>query len=123
MRHFVFLNSRRMAAGLLIVGVLAVAARAGTPTVSHAYVANSISGTVSVIDMATDQVTNTIPVGRHPVGIAVSPDGSQVYVANFLSGTVSVIDTVTDKVTGTIHVGASPVGIAVSPGRTGSGPP
>ena len=72
MRHFVFLNSRRMAAGLLLVGVLAVAARAGTSTVPHAYVANSISGTVSVINMATDQVTDTIPVGRSPHGLYLS---------------------------------------------------
>jgi YVTN family beta-propeller protein len=50
--------------------------------------------TVSVIDPTSNTVTETIPVGKSPTGVAVSPVGpaaGDVYVANEGSGTVSVI--------------------------------
>ena len=65
---------------------------AAAPDGSKVYVANeAVNGTVSVIDTATNVVSATIAVGRHPVGVAVKPDGSKVYVANRGNGTVSVI--------------------------------
>ncbi len=48
------------------------------------YVTNEASGDVTVIDAVTDTVLTTIPVGKRPRGIQVSPDGKSVYVA--LSG-------------------------------------
>ena len=71
-----------------ISGVLAVAAVAclllgGAPSLAqNAYITNTGSNTVSVIDTATNTVTATIPVGGEPYSVAVSPDGSKVYVAN-----------------------------------------
>lgn len=41
---------------------------------------------------ATPTVTATIPVGRYPKDVAVSPDGRRAYITNADSGTVSVID-------------------------------
>ncbi len=105
------------------MGVL-LAVQTPVQAAPSAYVANSISNTVSVIDTATDQVTGSpIPVGNTPGGVAVNPDGSRVYVTNgcassssCLNGTVSVIDTATDQVTGSpIPVGYEPYGVAVSP--------
>ncbi|MBO0759270.1 MAG: hypothetical protein J2P54_25805 [Bradyrhizobiaceae bacterium] len=61
----------------------------------NAYVANDFSNTVSVVDTATNTVAATIPVGRGPVGVTVSPDGSKAYVTNHFSNTLSVIDTAT----------------------------
>jgi YVTN family beta-propeller protein len=57
--------------------------------------ANAGSNDVSVIDIATNTVTATIPVGTNPLGVAVTPDGSKVYVANFGDDNVSVINTAT----------------------------
>lgn len=48
------------------------------------FVTNEMSGDLSVIDTATRTVTATIPLGKRPRGIKVSPDGSTLYVA--LSG-------------------------------------
>ena len=48
------------------------------------YVTNEISGDMTVIDVATRQVVSTIPLGKRPRGIRLSPDGSTLYVA--LSG-------------------------------------
>ncbi len=51
------------------------------------YITNSSDGTVSVLDIATNTVTATVPVGADPMGVAVCPDGARVYVANEFSNT------------------------------------
>ncbi|WP_284234960.1 YVTN family beta-propeller repeat protein [Mycobacterium antarcticum] len=86
-----------------------------SPDGTTAYVANVGDGTVSVIDTATDTVTNIVTVGIDPFGVAVSPSGTRAYVTNFGEDTVSVIDTATNTVTATISVGDNPRWVAVSP--------
>ena len=49
------------------------------------YVTNEKSGDVSLIDGASRTVTATIPVGKRPRGIRISPDGKTLFVA--VSGT------------------------------------
>jgi YVTN family beta-propeller protein len=71
------------------------------------------SDTVAVIDTRSNAVVATIPVGRGPDGIAVSPSGKQIYLANSW-GTVSVIDATSNTVTATIKGESSPVGVAVT---------
>jgi YVTN family beta-propeller protein len=73
-----------------------------------AYVTNNQSNNVSVIDTATNTVTATIPVGKQPSGIALSPDGSRVYVMNTGENTISVVDTAANKVASTIVLGGRP---------------
>ena len=89
-----------------------------SPDGTTAYVANSFSNTVSVINTTTNTVTTTITVGTRPRGVAVSPDGTTAYVTNNTANTVSVINTTTNAVTATITVGTSPYGVAVSPDGT-----
>jgi YVTN family beta-propeller protein len=60
-------------------------------------------------------ITDTIPVGAYPVGVAVSPDSHRVYLADSGIDAVSVIDADSNTVTKTIPVGDSPKGVAVSP--------
>src|SRR5262245_38505189 len=45
------------------------------PDNKKAYVTNSASGTVSVIDAQTYQVLDTLEVGTEPFGCALTPDG------------------------------------------------
>jgi YVTN family beta-propeller protein len=89
-----------------------------TPSLSAgtrlAYIANNYSNDVSVINMATNTVIATIPVGANPEGVSVSPDGSSVYITNESSNDVSVINTATNIVTAIIPVGYGPFGAAVS---------
>jgi YVTN family beta-propeller protein len=80
-----------------------------------AYVANSDSTNVSVIDTASNTVTATIPVGAVPAGIAFSPDGAIAYVTSEEDGTISVINTATNTVTATITLGGSPRFLAITP--------
>jgi YVTN family beta-propeller protein len=74
------------------------------------YVANVDDDTVSVIDVTTNTVTATIPLGFvEPWGLAVDPVTRTVYVADAAEDTVSVIDEATNTVTATIS-GVTPLG-------------
>jgi len=76
---------------------------------------NVNSPSVSVVDAATHSLIATIPVGRGPFGIALTPDGSKAYVADYDDNAISVIATSTNTVIATISVGVQPQGIAFTP--------
>ncbi len=90
------------------------------PNGKKAYVANTVSGTVSVIKTSiangvVSKPSKHIVVGTEPYGLALTPNGSKLYVANARSNSVSVIDTATDTVVKTINnVGIEPRGLAIS---------
>ncbi|MFD7403376.1 protein kinase [Streptomyces sp. NPDC059866] len=88
-----------------------------SPNGDRVYVTNFSSGSVSVIDTATNRPEGKpIPVGRGPRGVAVSRNGDRVYVANSSEGSVSVIDTATNRKEGNpIPVGRGPAGVTASP--------
>ena len=50
----------------------------------RAYVTNEVSGDLTVIDLTSQSVVATIPLGKRPRGIQLSPDRTKLYVA--LSG-------------------------------------
>src|SRR6188474_3164285 len=54
------------------------------PAAGRLFVTNENGGDISVIDVAAARVIATIPVGKRPRGIELSPDGSTLFVA--LSG-------------------------------------
>jgi gliding motility-associated-like protein len=80
-----------------------------------AYIANSGSNTVSVINILNNTVVSTINVDGYPLGVAASADGSSVYVTDYQNGSISVISIATNTVEAIIKVGSNPFGIAVSP--------
>jgi YVTN family beta-propeller protein len=45
---------------------------AAAPDTSYVFVTNSASGSMSVIDIATNKVIATVPVGSEPEGLAVT---------------------------------------------------
>ena len=83
-------------------------ASAGTEIVADPYVGAAITGTVSVVDLATMKVTATVFTGLHPTGMALY--GRSLLVANTYSDSISVIDTATNTVTRTISLGL-PIGV------------
>lgn len=86
------------------------------PLTNRIYVANYSSGTVSVVNGATNTVTATIPMGSNPSAVTVNPLTDRIYVTHALtSGTVSVIDGTADKVTDTIEVGKNPNAVGTDP--------
>jgi YVTN family beta-propeller protein len=81
---------------------------AGTEIVADPVVGAAITGTVSVVDLASMTVTDNISTGLHPTGMAFY--GKYLLVCNTYSDTISVIDTVTNDVAWTINVGL-PIGV------------
>ncbi|MGC2258402.1 MAG: bifunctional YncE family protein/alkaline phosphatase family protein [Candidatus Sulfotelmatobacter sp.] len=81
---------------------------AGTEIVADPVIGAAITGTVSVVDLASMKVTATISTGLHPTGMALY--GQSLLVANTYSDTISVINTATNEVTRTINLGL-PIGV------------
>jgi len=79
-----------------------------------AYITNQGSHDVSVIDLATQQVITTVPVGRSPAGVVASSQAGKVFVSNPDSKNISVIDMRSQKVVATLPAGDGPVGIDAS---------
>jgi YVTN family beta-propeller protein len=76
---------------------------AGTEIVADPVVGAAITGTVSVVDLASMKVTANISTGLHPTGMAFY--GKHLLVANTYSDTISVIDTTKNEVAWTINIG------------------
>ncbi len=81
---------------------------AATPHGDRLYVANNLAGragdtnppghTLTVIDPATNAVTNVIDLGMaaQPLGVTFDRTGTKAYVTQWLGRSVSVIDTATE---------------------------
>jgi len=81
---------------------------AGTEIVADPVVGAAITGTVSVVNLATMKVTATISTGLHPTGMALY--GQSLLVANTYSDSISIVDTATNTVARTIPLGL-PIGV------------
>jgi YVTN family beta-propeller protein len=106
----------------------------GTNGRELAYVSNSYADTVSVIDLATNEVTDTIrmdhgekhDVERWPEGLlqlantpmnpTFSLDGSELYVPNPEGYNIAVVDPATNEVTRIIELSMKPNDLAFTPG-------
>ena len=84
-------------------------------TATRVYVVNSGSDSVSIVDVATQAVVKTVPVGSAPSAMAVDNVANRAYVANAGGNSVSVLDTLTEQVVATVAVGSRPGGVAVNP--------
>jgi YVTN family beta-propeller protein len=82
-----------------------------------AYISNSASNTVTVLDLVKVIPDRTLQVGVDPTGMAVNPKRNEVYVVNAGTaagnGSVSVIDTDANRVVATIPVHKLPSSIDV----------
>jgi YVTN family beta-propeller protein len=90
------------------------------PSNRAAYVANAISGTVSVVDLSHYLIVAELKVGTEPRGCALTPAGDFLYVANHTEGTVSIISTsnpLKPILFGAVHVGGRPWAIAITENR------
>jgi uncharacterized protein (TIGR03437 family) len=81
-----------------------------------AYVANSASQTLSIVDLANGGATRTVNLPSLPTSVAVTPDGRFVYVVS--EGTtrgITVINAETAAIVNTISGFSSPKDLAFSP--------
>ncbi len=87
----------------------------GTAIVVDRTDAFTLTGTVSVVDLAARKEVKTISVGLHPAGMTIT--GSRLYVANAYSDSLSIIDLQTQAVVRTISLS-----VPIAGGVFGSGP-
>ena len=97
-----------MISSLLLSALLLAQDPAATPEPRALCVLNKFEATVSVLDAASGEIVETIPVGVGPHEAATSPDGNTVVVCNYgqraPGETLSVIDMKTLAVTDTIEL-------------------
>lgn len=116
-------TSMRAKVGTIAVGRGPIQVHA-TPDGRSVYVANQGSeaepdDTVSVIEVESGRVVDTIRTGKGAHGVAVSNDGL-VFITNIVDATVAVIDTASRSVVKTYRVGKGPNGITFHGGPSGS---
>jgi YVTN family beta-propeller protein len=94
------------------------------PTNNKVYVANFGSGSVTVIDGASDSVVATVPTDSKPSALCYNPTNNKIYCARadpsspeVSDSTVTVIDGATNEVVATIGVGVEPVALVCNPAR------
>jgi YVTN family beta-propeller protein len=85
----------------------------------YAYITNSGSDNMSIIDLASNTVIGTVSLGAGtaPFAVTVLPNGN-AYIADNGNGTVTVFSTTGNNIIGTIPVGSGPLSIAASPDAT-----
>ena len=81
------------------------------PNNNFAYVANAISGTVTVIRIDNARPNNfsavvekTITTGAEPWDVVISPNGRRVFVANSAQDTISVINALNQTLIGNVNL-------------------
>ncbi|MBR8834742.1 MAG: hypothetical protein DSM106950_12065 [Stigonema ocellatum SAG 48.90 = DSM 106950] len=77
------------------------------------FAADNLGDALSIIDLPSRQVTDTIHVGHNPY--AVQLVGNRAFVSNWGDKTVSVIDVPDREVENTIDVGTHPNALALNP--------
>ncbi|MEX1255828.1 MAG: beta-propeller fold lactonase family protein [Dehalococcoidia bacterium] len=105
----------------LVAGIAFLALGQGWLSNAHAgggplaYISNTSSDDVWVVDLDSASVVAVVPVGDDPRGIDITPDNSRVYVANRFDNTISAIDTSSNTVAQTIDLDASALVSATEP--------
>lgn len=90
-----------------------------SPDKQRAFVSNLQSGTVSVLDLASNKKITDLPAGTEPEGLAITPDGKTLWVADRKSDELHVFETESLKKLKTIATGKFPIRVAISPdGKT-----
>lgn len=84
----------------------------------NVYVSNEKDNTISVIDSAALEVTDTIKVGQRPRGLAISKDQKHLYICTSDDDRIEVLDLDTHKIIGILPSGPDPELMALSPDGT-----
>lgn len=79
------------------------------------FVADNLGDAMSIIDIPSRQLTDTIQVGHNPYTVQLDSAGKFAYVSNWGDTTVSVIDVADAAVEYTIPVGTHPNAMAINP--------
>lgn len=83
------------------------------------FIANEDSGTLTVVNVLTGAVEQSVPVGKEPEGVRVTPDGRWIAVTSEEGNSVYLVDAHSLKVEKSVSVGKRPRDVAFTPdGKT-----
>jgi len=83
------------------------------------WVANSRAGSITVIDLTTNQAAGTFDIGtKRSNRLKFTPDGKRVLVSDMEGGQLVVIDVPDRKVIKRLDIGKVPEGILIPPGES-----
>jgi YVTN family beta-propeller protein len=111
---------RSILAAALALAALAPSSRADHPAAfsrdgAELWVANTMAGSVSVIDPRTRTLVREISFGGMPFSLAITPDDRLVFVANTELGQVIVLDRATRAIVRRIAMRGGPIDLAITP--------
>ncbi|MGB6231085.1 MAG: beta-propeller fold lactonase family protein [Litorimonas sp.] len=86
-----------------------------SPDGRYAYTANLGAGSISLIDLETDELIRTVPAGAGTEGIDLTPDGRELWISNRAANTVIVYDARTLEELHRLEVGPFPLRLQISP--------
>jgi len=84
------------------------------PSGEYVYVADSGSGSISIVSTATRQLVGSIPVAAGPTTMTIDASGQFLYVTHSGGGSVSIVDLNTESVVSNVGVGIAPETLALS---------
>ena len=82
------------------------------PQQTWLFVADQRLGEVWVLNLSSDSVQTSVPVGAQPSALWFDGSTNDLYVANFGSSNVTVINATSLTIRAWVHVGAGPIGFA-----------
>jgi YVTN family beta-propeller protein len=86
-----------------------------SPDERFIYLTQEQTDQLIVIDVAGQEIVDTVGVGDTPVDLEITPDGRRLYVANSDSRDVTVVDVPTMAAVGRIDLGSRPSQIGITP--------
>ena len=86
-----------LAATVMLIGTVTAAGPAAAYTV---YISNEKGNSITVLDSATLEIKQTIPVGQRPRGIMLTKDGKYLLVCASDDDTVQILDVGTREMVG-----------------------
>lgn len=86
-----------------------------SPDDKELWVGNNDDGTISIIDVVSNTVKETIKVGKLPIRVKFTPDGNRVLVSDHIGGELVVVDAASRKVIKRVKAEGLPVGILITP--------
>ena len=100
---------------MLLLAALAISAAAADGGRMLLYVDNSLGDDISVIDLATMKVVQTIQVGNQPHALCAPADGRRLFTTIESENNLKIIDTATGRIVRTIAVTGKPNECASTP--------
>ena len=98
-------RAQGLAATVMLIGTLTAAGPASAYTV---YISNEKGNSITVLDSATLEIKQTIPVGQRPRGIILTKDGKYLLVCASDDDTVQILDVATREIVGDLPSGPDP---------------